>query len=666
MSGLDELKAALTKNGYFKVADVIIRHPRDKVLENIHDKHKGINLNRVQIIEMLSGNPDTGELPKVWDDIRSYPPQSVSALVFISVLFSHHKLIRTFAASMNSEMQGTIQRDSIGSKAYTNLVYSMQNAGLCTVVRGSRETSYNFSVLFRDMRIGPSAKQILRLKLEKTGWSEPDEKNIFTRTFYEQCFHYKFHETLGISQEQFIQWLEGKHVEFTDKSLFIKKEGKKLQKSSPVIKIKTLDLENIGPFKSLSLKFDPECSVLIGLNGVGKTTLLRSAALALIGRQKGIRESVTGSLLRIKGRGEAGKEWAFQGTISVSAEINGKLHFNTCTFFPDLSTGTIQFEGKPFPGFLEGNYLKTLVLGFGQQRGLSGKGGKIPAFEIDPPKIGDLLPLINNEEGNHLHSFASWIANLDIQGKNAGLKKHPLVDKAFTVISHIIEEDIQFDAVTNVDPLEIWVKTKDSPQGIPLELTSQGYQTVMGWIGCLLERMYEANEGADYFYKAPAIVLIDEIDLFLHPRWQRNILRILKEHFPNTQFIVTTHSPLVVDGLEQHQPIRLSYHKDSITAEYFDVDIWAWAYQDILERIFDTYQDFEQYEEKVLPEIKKLQAIHNRTNKQEKELQRLESVLHRIEDSRAAVDEIAAIRQRLDRKERELTELLNQFGRKQV
>ena len=56
-------------------------------------------------------------------------------------------------------------------------------------------------------------KRILARKLATTGWQEPEPNDHFTRTFYEQCFHFGFHRTLGISERQFQDWLEGQAVE---------------------------------------------------------------------------------------------------------------------------------------------------------------------------------------------------------------------------------------------------------------------------------------------------------------------------------------------------------------------------------------------------------------------------------------------------------------------
>jgi hypothetical protein len=64
MPGLHELNVSLTKNGYFKVADVIEKHPRHEVLDNIRGTYAGINLDRAQIAKMLSADPITKELPE--------------------------------------------------------------------------------------------------------------------------------------------------------------------------------------------------------------------------------------------------------------------------------------------------------------------------------------------------------------------------------------------------------------------------------------------------------------------------------------------------------------------------------------------------------------------------------------------------------------------------
>jgi hypothetical protein len=81
-----------------------------------------------------------------------------------------------------------------------------------------------------------------------------------------------------------------------------------------------------------------------------------------------------------------------------------------------------------------------------------------------------------------------------------------------------------------------------------IEQLSEGYKIVIATVADLAARMAEANPEMPNPLEAKGIVLIDEVDLHLHPKWQRNILKDLHRVFPNVQFIVSTHSPIIVVG----------------------------------------------------------------------------------------------------------------------
>ena len=67
----------------------------------------------------------------------------------------------------------------------------------------------------------------------------------------------------------------------------------------------------------------------------------------------------------------------------------------------------------------------------------------------------------------------------------------------------------------------------------------------------------------DALKKTPGVVLIDEVDLSLHPTWQKRIIRILKEQFPRIQFICATHSPFIIQSLEDGELVTLDQPLDS-------------------------------------------------------------------------------------------------------
>lgn len=98
---------------------------------------------------------------------------------------------------------------------------------------------------------------------------------------------------------------------------------------------------------------------------------------------------------------------------------------------------------------------------------------------------------------------------------------------------------------------------------VRIEQMSDGYRIMIAMIADIAARMAEANpspecSGLDDPLNTPGVVFIDEIDLHLHPMWQRKVLRQLHTIFPNVQFIVTTHSPNVVMGaLDLVQVVKL-------------------------------------------------------------------------------------------------------------
>ena len=92
------------------------------------------------------------------------------------------------------------------------------------------------------------------------------------------------------------------------------------------------------------------------------------------------------------------------------------------------------------------------------------------------------------------------------------------------------------------------VDADGSRHELRIEQLSEGYKIVIAMVADLAARMAEANPTKTNPLESSGIVLIDEVDLHLHPKWQRTILKDLSTVFPNVQFIVSTHSPIIVVG----------------------------------------------------------------------------------------------------------------------
>ncbi len=94
-------------------------------------------------------------------------------------------------------------------------------------------------------------------------------------------------------------------------------------------------------------------------------------------------------------------------------------------------------------------------------------------------------------------------------------------------------------------------------QSLPVSRLSDGERGVLALVLDLTRRLAQANpELVDPAAEAEAVVLIDELELHLHPAWQRRIVRDLTETFPKCQFIATTHSPQIV-GEMPHDRIQI-------------------------------------------------------------------------------------------------------------
>lgn len=176
--------------------------------------------------------------------------------------------------------------------------------------------------------------------------------------------------------------------------------------------------------------------------------------------------------------------------------------------------------------------------------------------------------------------FASahgWFLNAE---KNIrGGKEFQGTKKAFTdaikkAIPYISEIDIdlaygELDAVVGLDA----EKTRHR-----FSQMSDGFKSMINLVAEISHRCIELNGflGEDSIVKTPGIVLIDEIDLYLHPKWQRHVLADLKKAFPLIQFVVTTHSPFIVQSAPKEGLIVLDnefLNEDNQMASLEDVAI---------------------------------------------------------------------------------------------
>lgn len=181
-----------------------------------------------------------------------------------------------------------------------------------------------------------------------------------------------------------------------------------------------------------------------------------------------------------------------------------------------------------------------------------------------------------------------------------------------------------------------------TPYGnVPLYSLSIGYQTTLTWITDLALRMYERYSESPEPLREPGIVLIDDIELHLHPRWQRRMMEDLAKCFPAVQFIATSHSPLVVQASESGNIAVLREHDGEARIEMRRESVDSWrADQILVSDLFGIPSRSKRIEE-LAQERNDLLDNQNRQPADERRLQSLEEKLNRLRTAEDPEDQDA-------------------------
>lgn len=310
--------------------------------------------------------------------------------------------------------------------------------------------------------------------------------------------------------------------------------------------LKRLILENIGPFHELEIDLDPHWNIALGNNGVGKSHILRAVALALLGQEAG--------------------PWASRLIRNKASKATVILETAKKTFRTVIHRVGDQAEIESFPSRpLED--LNFVAIGFPPLRTIGWErptGPQSDQVGRKRPVAADLMPLIQGGQDPRIVELKQWLVNHDYWYQRDKKQKiyRKIVETFFRIAGEVTEGmALNFEAI-HPQSQEIALMTADGI--VPLEAVSQGAASLMGWIGILLQRVSEISGHQGNPTRQYGVVLLDELDAHLHPGWQRQLIPKLTKIFPNIQFIVTTHSPLVVAGRSPSQIIHIARNIDGI------------------------------------------------------------------------------------------------------
>jgi predicted ATP-binding protein involved in virulence len=352
------------------------------------------------------------------------------------------------------------------------------------------------------------------------------------------------------------------------------------------MQIDRLTIQNFRGFQDRELKFDPRFNLLVGDNATGKTSVLDALSIAVgswfLGI-KGYAEPIGIDKDDVRVEAHAHKdfytfekqfpsrieEYGHMGDQSLSwaRELTHEGGRTTAKDANDIISVATEAERRLRSGE---DVTLPLICTYGCERLWyeSRRTTRKEAASQLPSRLDGYRDCINfNIEES---SFLNWIR----AEVSAGLQRGKETI-AYRVVVDAITACVDGAISLYFDPRydDLVVNLKDHGHQLFQHL-SDGQQIMLGLVGDLARRARTLNPqlGDQVLKQTPGVVTIDELDLHLHPKWQRRVIRDLKRTFPTLQFVATTHSPQLIGEVEPEQ-IRLLTNSGVFTpAHSFGLD----------------------------------------------------------------------------------------------
>jgi len=303
-------------------------------------------------------------------------------------------------------------------------------------------------------------------------------------------------------------------------------------------------------------------TLLLGENGVGKTTILQMLAWMRPVEPPKERRTIEPALF------SEPDNYLFLGLVRQSSRAT---HMTIqATFDGREQTDRVQVQtyldvstksGDPH----EGDIAKLADVKLGSRKNSSGPAPELPliayganrqigAKNLSDPVLTDPVAMLFSP-ATVLYDPESILRDLDyafrMKKRGAGARRMQFLELIATIAPAIgAASNIRFTGPSinadAADPTGIKFQTRSGL--VPFSGMSLGQQTTIAWALDLAWRLVRLYPDSKRPMCEPAIVLVDEIDLHLHPKWQQNLRGYLSQHFPATQFIATAHSPLMAQA----------------------------------------------------------------------------------------------------------------------
>lgn len=373
--------------------------------------------------------------------------------------------------------------------------------------------------------------------------------------------------------------------------------------------IKSLALKNYRCYEKLNVDFNKDYAILVGVNGAGKSTILDAISTALgsfIAGFDGIasngiaREDAYRKMYEMGSRVDAEEQYPVEITavcgVEGKADIEwsrslhsheGRTHISRAKTIMEYGS---QLQQKVREGDKE--TILPLIAYYGTGRLYMQKKQKKNASENTKfsrtTGYVDCLDSASNDK--QMLQWFKFMTEIQLQ-EGHPIPELEVVKRAMGKCysgSKNVENIASFEYKIKSDEIEIQYKKGEIVEKLPMRLLSDGLKITISMVADIAYRMAVLNPQLldNILEETPGIVLIDEVDMHLHPAWQKRIVEDLHYIFPKIQFIITTHSPSVLANVKHEhillledggvvQPSNTTYGRDvtDILREMMKVDV---------------------------------------------------------------------------------------------
>ena len=338
------------------------------------------------------------------------------------------------------------------------------------------------------------------------------------------------------------------------------------------MKLEALSLAHCGGFEQLDIAFEPDVTLIAGVNGVGKSTVLHALAVLLSrampeftpsrsaplyftdddihGDKTSLEvsariridgQTINAGVQRLRAADEKGDRFML---LRQTEAANGATDFAQALSARTL-TGELEAglkETRAALATLKSGAHPPLAVYFSPKRQLPGQPRSLPEAKPFEPSIAYGRALHDREV--ELREFMHWFRTQEKLGAANEPRRLKVLDALRTVVSDLVPE---FSNLRIQEQPRLGFVVDKRGQPFYLHQLSDGERGLLALVFDLTRRLAIANPDSDNpIADGVALVLIDEIELHLHPKWQRDVLQRLRGIFKACQFVVTTHSPLVL------------------------------------------------------------------------------------------------------------------------